>query len=306
MLITKTARDTYQFSADFFHPDGRVTFPDYASARRFASEMSAHRSQSVPASDIYAMQLIDEALRALVKRYAPATIMNTAVAVAEEQVGTEPVDITQEKFVSEFPPERVYRGEILAREYLGQVRTSLGKSGRAATVEELMFVFMHNSNPAVNPLLDLVDDEPLEPTAYRKLMAALDSFFARRAKDSPQMQGSPESLFEILRAPARASPHSLQGQLQFILDTWGQLLGERFVARLLRGMDFLREEVIRRHGHGDFKPDVPLQTFAGGEYHEYERFSPDRDWMPRLVLIAKNSYVWLEQLSRKYGRWIKT
>jgi glycosidase len=28
--------------------------------------------------------------------------------------------------------------------------------------------------------------------------------------------------------------------------------------------------------------------------------------MPRLVLLAKNSYVWLEQLSRKYGRWIKT
>ncbi|MFN8404115.1 MAG: hypothetical protein U0V48_11250 [Anaerolineales bacterium] len=28
--------------------------------------------------------------------------------------------------------------------------------------------------------------------------------------------------------------------------------------------------------------------------------------MPRLILIAKNSYVWLEQLSRKYGRWIKT
>jgi glycosidase len=28
--------------------------------------------------------------------------------------------------------------------------------------------------------------------------------------------------------------------------------------------------------------------------------------MPRLVLIAKNSYVWLEQLSRKYGRWIRT
>ena len=25
----------------------------------------------------------------------------------------------------------------------------------------------HNANPAVNPLLDLVDDEPLEPTAYK-------------------------------------------------------------------------------------------------------------------------------------------
>jgi glycosidase len=71
-------------------------------------------------------------------------------------------------------------------------------------------------------------------------------------------------------------------------------------------MDFLREEAIRQHGHGDFKPDVPLQTFGSGEYQEYERYSPDKDWMPRLVLIAKNSYVWLEQLSRKHQRWIKT
>ncbi|MGC8856963.1 MAG: alpha-amylase family glycosyl hydrolase, partial [Anaerolineae bacterium] len=39
---------------------------------------------------------------------------------------------------------------------------------------------------------------------------------------------------------------------------------------------------------------------------EYERYSPDREWMPRLVLMAKNTYVWLEQLSRKYQRWIKT
>jgi len=58
--------------------------------------------------------------------------------------------------------------------------------------------------------------------------------------------------------------------------------------------------------HGDFKADIPVASYGSGEYQEYERYSPDKEWMPRLVLIAKNSYVWLEQLSRKYGRWIKT
>jgi glycosidase len=114
-------------------------------------------------------------------------------------------------------------------------------------------------------------------------------------------------LFDILRAPAEASPESLEGQLQFILEKWGTLLGDEFVARLLRGIDFLREEVMRSHlAHGDFKADIPVVSYGGGEYAEYERYSPDKDWMPRLILIAKNSYVWLEQLSRKYGRWIKT
>jgi hypothetical protein len=35
---------------------------------------------------------------------------------------------------------------------------------------------------------------------------------------------------------------------------------------------------------------------------EPERFSRDLDWMPRVVLIAKNIYVWLDQLSKKYQR----
>ncbi|HUF00562.1 MAG TPA: alpha-amylase family glycosyl hydrolase [Anaerolineales bacterium] len=301
MLITKTSRDTYQFSSDFFRPDGGVTFSDYASARRFATQMSAQRAEPVPASDIYAMQLIDEALRLLVRHYAPPAVMNNAVSHVDESLGVESVATTQTRFISEFPPEEVYRGEEKVEEYLKKLT-----NGRIKTIEELIYVFAHNANPAVNPLLELVDDEPLEPTAYKNLISALDTFFAQYAKDNVQVQGRAESLFEILRAPAEASPYSLEGQLQFIIDKWAHVLDEKFVARIVRGMDFLREEVIRQHGHGDLKPDVPLQTFGGGEYQEYERYSPDKEWMPQLVLIAKNSYVWLEQLSRKYQRWIKT
>jgi len=35
---------------------------------------------------------------------------------------------------------------------------------------------------------------------------------------------------------------------------------------------------------------------------EVERFSPDSDWMPRVVMIAKNTFVWLNQLSKQYQR----
>jgi len=301
MRITRTSRDTYQFNSDFFQPDGGVTFDSFAVARKFASQMTAHRTQPVPASDLYALSLIDEALRALVKHYAPSTVLNDAVALVNENLGQEPIESTEKKFVSEFPPENVYRGEEKIEEYLAKLTT-----GRVKTVEELIYIFTHNANPAINPLLELVDDEPLEPTAYKKLIASLNSFFAEIAKDEPAATGG-EALFDILRAPAAASPDSLEGQLQFILAKWGELLGETFVARIIRGIDFLREEVVHQHlSHGDFKPDVPLQTYSAGEYAEYERYSQDKEWMPRLVLIAKNSYVWLEQLSRKYGRWIKT
>ena len=302
MRITKTSRDIYQFTSDFFRPDGGVTFDSFAAARKFASQMSAHRTRPVPASDLYALSLIDEAIRVLVKHFAPSAVLNDAVTSVNTSVGSEHLELTEKKFVSEYPPENVYRGEEKVEEYLAKLT-----NGRVRTVEELIYVFTHNVNPAISTLIDLVDDEPLEPTAYKDLISALNSFFAQIAKDSPNTGGGAASLFEILRAPADASPNSLEGQLQFILAQWGNLLGEAFVARIIRGIDFLREEIIRQHlAHGDFKPDIPLQSFGGGEYAEYERYSPDKDWMPRLVLIAKNSYVWLEQLSRKYGRWIKT
>ena len=300
MRITRTSRDTYQFSPDFFRPDGGVTFGDYASARKFAAQLSAHRTQPVPASELYAMQLIDEALRVLLWHHAPSAVMNTAVTHADESLGPDSVTLTQKKFVSEFPPENVYHGDEKVDEYISKLT-----NGRIQTVEELIYVYTHNANPAVHPLIDLVDDEPLEPTAYKSLMASLNTFFAKAAKE--EGQGNGESLFDLLRAPAEASPYSLEGQLQFILDKWGHLLDQSFVARIVRGMDFLREDVIRKNmGHGDFKADVPVATYGSGEYAEFERYSPDKDWMPRLILLAKNSYVWLEQLSRKYGRWIKT
>ena len=187
MLLTKTSRDTYDFDPNFFRPDGRITFADYAGARRFAAQMSAHRAQPVPASDIYAMQLIDEAMRILVNHYAPPAIMNNAVSFVDSSLGEDSVTSTQEKFISEFPPDKVYRGEMRAEEYLEKLLASSqpGKNGHVATIEELLFVYLHNANPAVNPLVELVDDEPLEPTAYKNLITALDAFFAQASNYLP-------------------------------------------------------------------------------------------------------------------------
>ncbi|HEX5941735.1 MAG TPA: hypothetical protein VFY66_05625, partial [Anaerolineales bacterium] len=140
MLITKASRDTYQFDSDFFQPDGNVTFPDYSSARKFAAQMSEQRLQPVPASDLYAMQLIDEALRSLVRHYAPPAIMNSAALHVDESLGPQSVATTQKKFFSEFPPEDVYRGEAKVEEYLNKLT-----NGRIKTIEELIYVFTHNA-----------------------------------------------------------------------------------------------------------------------------------------------------------------
>ena len=167
MHITKTSRDTYQFTSDFFHPDGRVTFDSFSAARKFASQMTAHRSQPVPASDLYALSLIDEAMRVLVKHFAPSAVLSEAVKSVNENVGSKKLELTEKKFVSEYPPENVYRGEEKVEEYLSKLT-----NGRVKTIEELIYVFTHNVNPAISPLLDLVDVEPLERTivAFLRLL----------------------------------------------------------------------------------------------------------------------------------------
>jgi len=63
-------------------------------------------------------------------------------------------------------------------------------------------------------------------------------------------------------------------------------------------MDIINEESkIPFVGPGEAK----VYDFRDAQF-ETENFTPDREWMPRLVLIAKNIYVWLDQLSKKYGK----
>src|SRR5262249_57878711 len=47
--------------------------------------------------------------------------------------------------------------------------------------------------------------------------------------------------------------------------------------------------------------DVAAPDYTGAD-DEAERFSQDAEWMPRTVMIAKSTLVWLAQLARRYGR----
>ncbi len=56
---------------------------------------------------------------------------------------------------------------------------------------------------------------------------------------------------------------------------------------------------------GGFGGEVHAPSFTGAA-DEPEAFSSDSAWMPQLVLLAKSTYVWLDQLSRRFGRDIRT
>ncbi len=292
--ISRKARKKYQFDEALFSLDGNVVLADFAAARHFAESMTRVRGEPVPASDINAMGLIDEILHILIRQYErqnPGAMQRAFEYVRKD------ADATLLKFVEEFPPLTVQRGEIEARHYL-DLETA-GRPNRQSSLEEMLLLYLANANPALAPYHELFDDKELRRmTSYETVISGLRTFFVTE----PGFTSGGETLFEALLAPSRRAPHSLQVQLEYLLERWGAVLGESFVIRILRSLDFIKEEVIRRTGPGGFGGNAPVLTFSGYDYTEYERFSLDKDWMPRLVLIAKNSYVWLDQLSKKYQR----
>jgi len=292
--ISRKARKKYQFDEALFTLNGNVVLADFAASRHFAESMSRVRGETVPASDINAMGLIDEILHILVREYERQN--PGAMRRAFEHVRKD-ADATLLKFTEEFPPLAVHRGEIDALHYLDM--ETAGRPNRQSTLEEMLLLYLANANPALGLYRELFDDEELRRTTpYETVITGLRTFFVTE----PGFKSGGESLFDALLAPSRRAPHSLQGQLEYLLERWGAVLGESFVIRILRSIDFVKEELIRRTGPGGFGGQAPVLTFGGYDYTEYERFSLDKDWMPRLVLIAKNSYVWLDQLSKKYQR----
>ncbi|MFU8772689.1 MAG: alpha-amylase family glycosyl hydrolase, partial [Anaerolineales bacterium] len=130
-------------------------------------------------------------------------------------------------------------------------------------------------------------------SVYSDIFKCIYQFFEEQPSFGPFSQ----NLIDMLSSPAVAVPYSLTGQLDYIREHWGFLLG-RYLYRLLSSMDLIREEEKAIFpGPG---PAVPYD-FSALEL-EKDQFTPDRDWMPSLVLIAKNTFVWLDQLSKSYSR----
>ncbi len=300
--VARAVRDAYGLDDTLFSSTGNVVFADFRAAREFAHRINQRRppEHAVGASDLYALGLIDEALHLLIARHRrekSPELWTEAVALLTETIGAGPLEQLLRAFVEEFPPSPVYGGEISAREYLeGE---TAGESHREAVLEELVLLSLANRNPAFAPYREFFDDSSLrESTAYGEAVRRLDSFLS--AAETSGARG--ESLLDLLLAPVRAAPDSLQGQLEFIRTSWAKLLGPD-LARILGGLDFLAEEhrAWFPAGPGVVEPpDYGILAETG------ERYSADRDWMPRLVLLAKNAHVWLAQLSRSSGATITT
>jgi len=317
--VSRDARLRYRFDGTLYSLTGNVLFANLAACRQFAQRMNEvrdaanHPERTVNASALNAMALIDEALHAMVAVYREQQdprVLIDALDWFEARLSREALDRTLLSFIEEFPPVAVFREEVSPAEWLRG--TTATTPHRAIALEEMMMLWLANANLAFQPFGELFADLKLaEQTAYSKITSALRDYFDTR----PRFED--ENLFDVLRAPALTSPDSLSGQLASIRRRWVRYLGENF-KRFLQALDVLKEEEmavwLRFHPPTERPGGMPSLGGDSGvaaipHYArtdpEYERFSADVDWMPRTVLIAKSTYVWLDQLSKKYRREIR-
>ncbi len=171
------------------------------------------------------------------------------------------------------------------------------------TEETLREFFVHQvyqENPALlKATLKMLSQEGMSfPQGTKALKTMLGSYL----QGTTITKSSEEDLFSFLTYPARLYPDSLTDQINYILKHWSEFLPDELKTMLLRSLDYINEE-DKPHFAGSGPVYAPV---FNGEEGDAESFSEDRSWMPNVVMIAKSTLVWLDQLSKKYQRDIHT
>ena len=301
--ICRKIRDKYKFKDSLFHMSGNMIFPDFDSVKLFTELINKKRNiekfpdQLIKAGQINAMGVIDEILHYVIEVYRKEKkpeIMKEAINWLYKKLGIEVVDKTLLVFAEKFPPLSVYKGKYKAEEYIK--KGYKGVSNKQILLEEMIMLWISNVNPAFEPFNEFYDSTSLKKqTAFNPIIRELNIFFDSQPLFGPDN----ENLVSMLRSPAIAAPDSLPGQLIYMEKKWGLLIS-KYLSRILSGLDLIKEEEKSGfHGPG-ITPVYNFLDYQGMD--QKESFSPDRDWMPNLVLIAKNIYVWMDQLSIKYSK----
>ena len=209
-----------------------------------------------------------------------------------------------EKFISHFPPSGVFNGKQTGREYL------VSASNRQATLEESLLVWLQNQNPALDQFSFLLSDDIFrnEPSYLKVVQTFLHSL----KEMGPVGPGNIDPA-ELLTRPMRHAPNSLLEQLRYIRTHWDELLeGTPLREMLDTSISLIQNEdswlfFEKNIQDSKAKPEeffekqvqAPSFTDLGDEP---ENYSVDSSWMPEVVMLAKSTFVWLDQLSKIYRR----
>ena len=317
--VSKKIRDFCNFDLSLYSSSGNVILADIPAVRafqvKFNEYLKSRNMTQISAGTLNAMGLLDEVFHLACYTYRRRkfpSAFSDLLAELNRKFGSGKVDEMLVQFCEAFPPVCVYRGECSIQDFLNteltERKTGRIRTNREQTLEEMIMLHLCNENPAFKPFIPLFDESGLaENPVYYESWKIAQSYF----KSLPFFGSYGNDLISFLREPVKYSPDNLQEQLNYVREHWAELFlpgdgeGEDYwLRRLFGGSDLLSEEWKPewKGGNGS-TPDMSPPNY---DYlmREYERFSDDREWMPRVVLMAKTVLVWLYQLSKKYNRQI--
>ncbi len=311
--FSRRAREVFGLAGELFSRYGTLHLGDPEAVRRVVHELNAQRGvDEAPETTlrpglVNALGLEQEFFQRMLDDFRAGRdpeLMARARRWLGRRFGDGAVEQTLERF-----------SDLFFRSPEDAVGRAVGEPD--AALEKLLLLWLANQNPAAEPLRELFDDAELAAaTPYREMMASLEEFFGREGAFGPDG----ESLFELLRAPAEAAPDSLGEQLEIVIETQKRI-AERFLDRLLTGLDVIKEEEKPPFTGAPGSPPAaptpgppppgklpgpPEAALVSADAGGAASYTADRSWMPELVLIAKHLKVWLHQLSEAYGGAIET
>ncbi|MFZ4524423.1 MAG: alpha-amylase family glycosyl hydrolase [Chlorobium sp.] len=210
------------------------------------------------------------------------------------------------QFVTSFPTKDIYSGAEDPAEWLKQ------QKNKADVLEESFLVWLNNQNPALEPFSDFLSDKTLtNKSAYRKLIMTMRSSMQEMGPVGPDDL----DLVELLFMPIKHAPTSILEQLRYIRLHWGDLLDESPFWELLAGaINFIEDEDkylffeqisherALRNDSAEFEKSAHVPDYTFDDANAPANYSVDSSWMPEVVMLAKSTYVWLDQLSKIYRR----
>jgi glycosidase len=289
--------------------------PGIIYARRVAAGLNrqlAPGEAPVQPGLLHLYSVLNRVFRYLVGQYCEKQqpgVLATLVAQAGYPGFTGDAAVALARFMDFFPSRDMVQGKQTPLGYLEGDDAAFTRRGALAA--ELFLLKLNDENRALDSFRQIFDSAELAASSpYLAISGELD----HRLSKAPRFEPIGLSLPELLRAPIKASPDSLAGQIAYIKEHWAALLPVELLAEIVTAMDIVTQEQ-RSFAAGGGPGEAQVLGFgqgaasrhAGGyDYPEYERFSRDADWMANVVMIAKMVYVWLEQLSKTYGTEVRT
>jgi len=223
-------------------------------------------------------------------------LQNNQISISDKTLESTDVDSLFQHFLEYFPVPEV---ELKRINTANLVRSLEHQKQSKELFLELLLLYVQNQNPALQPARDLfaTEEQLLNASSgYRRQLEFID-------RAIPQTQDSfgsqPQTLLARLLEPLRQGK-TLQQQLTVLRQVWAEILPKALLDRISAAFEHYEQEGFQPGFPGE--PETTPLNPAAFMNEEYADFTMDHDWMPRTVLLAKSTYVWLEQLSRKYQR----